>query len=56
MGNCHHKVYTKGFINAEMLDENGKKPYCQLSIEERKFIDVKSGQLETCKLFFKKVV
>lgn len=33
-------VYTTGFIKAGMLDENGKKPYCQLSNEERQFIDL----------------
>jgi hypothetical protein len=41
---CH--VYTKGFIDAGMLDENGKKPYCQLSDEEQNFIDVNRASNE----------
>ncbi len=40
------RVYTKGFIDAGMLDQNGKKPYCQLSIEEQNFIDVKRASNE----------
>lgn len=40
------RVYTKGFITAGMLDENGKKPYCQLSEEEQNFIDVKRASNE----------
>lgn len=40
------RVYTKGFITAGMLDENGKKPYCQLSQEEESFIDVKRASNE----------
>lgn len=40
------RVYTKGFITAGMLDENGKKPYCQLSEEEQVFIDVKRASNE----------
>ncbi len=40
------KAYTKGFITAGMLDENGKKPYCQLSEEEEIFIDVKRASNE----------
>jgi hypothetical protein len=40
------RVYTKGFITAGMLDENGKKPYCQLSEEEQIFIDVKRASNE----------
>lgn len=39
-------LYTKGFITAGMLDENGKKPYCQLSEEEQSFIDVKRASNE----------
>lgn len=40
------KVYTSGFIKSGMLDENGKKPYCQLSSEEESFIDVKRASNE----------
>jgi hypothetical protein len=40
------RVYTKGFIDAGMLDENGKKPYCQLSEEEQNFIDVNRASNE----------
>jgi hypothetical protein len=40
------RVYTKGFITAGMLDENGKKPYCQLSEEEQSFINVKRASNE----------
>jgi hypothetical protein len=40
------RVYTKGFIDAGMLDENGKKPYCQLNEEEQKFVDVKRAANE----------
>lgn len=40
------RVYTKGFIDAGMLDENGKKPYCQLTIEEQSFIDVNRASNE----------
>lgn len=40
------RVYTKGFITAGMLDENGKKPYCQLSEEEQNFVDVKRASNE----------
>ncbi|MBY0486950.1 MAG: hypothetical protein K2P85_07190 [Flavobacteriaceae bacterium] len=40
------RVYTSGFIKAGMLDENGKKPYCQLSDEEQNFIDVKHASNE----------
>lgn len=39
-------LYTKGFITAGMLDENGKKPYCQLSDEEQNFIDIKRASNE----------
>ena len=39
-------VYTKGFIAAEMLDKNGKKPYCNLSEEEQVFIDIKRASNE----------
>ncbi|WP_310554868.1 hypothetical protein [Flavobacterium sp.] len=40
------RVYTKGFITAGMLDENGKKPYCQLSEEEEIFVDIKRASNE----------
>ena len=40
------RVYTSGFIKAGMLDENGKKPYCQLSGEEQNFIDVQRASNE----------
>ncbi|MBC5864132.1 DCC1-like thiol-disulfide oxidoreductase family protein [Flavobacterium turcicum] len=40
------RVYTSGFIKARMLDENGKKPYCQLSDEEQNFIDVNRASNE----------
>lgn len=40
------RVYTSGFIKAGMLDENGKKPYCQLSDEEQNFINVKRASNE----------
>ena len=40
------RVYTTGFIKTGMLDENGKKPYCQLSDEEQNFIDVKRASNE----------
>ena len=40
------KVYTSGFIKVGMLDENGKKPYCQLSDEEQNFIDVERASNE----------
>lgn len=40
------RVYTSGFIKAGMLDENGKKPYCQLSDEEQNYIDVKRASNE----------
>jgi hypothetical protein len=40
------RVYTKGFIETGMLDKNGKKPYCQLSEEEQRFVDVKRASNE----------
>lgn len=40
------RIYTKGFIATGMLDENGKKPYCQLSENEQNFIDVKRASNE----------
>jgi len=35
------QVYTSGFIKAKMLDENGKKPFSNLTEEEQIFIDIK---------------
>ncbi len=32
-------AYTSGFIISGMLDENGRKPYSELSDEERNFVD-----------------
>lgn len=40
------QLIQKGFIRAGMLDENGKKPYCQLSTEDYKFIDIKRASNE----------
>ncbi len=40
------RVYTSGFIKTGMLDQNGKKTYCQLSEEEQNFIDVKRASNE----------
>jgi hypothetical protein len=40
------RIYTKGFITTGMLDENGKKPYCQLTEEEQSFIDIKRASNE----------
>ena len=40
------RVYTTGFIKTGMLDENGKKPYCQLSDEEQNFVDAKRASNE----------
>ena len=40
------RVYTKGFISAGMLDENGKRPYCQLTEDEQVFIDLKRAANE----------
>lgn len=33
------RAYTSGFIAAGMLDENGRKPYAQLTEEERLYVD-----------------
>ena len=33
-------LYTTGFVKSGMLDENGRKSYCQLSIEEQCFVDL----------------
>ncbi|MEC4004522.1 hypothetical protein OX283_007625 [Flavobacterium sp. SUN052] len=40
------RMYTSGFIKTGMLDDNGKKPYCKLSKEEKNFIDVKRASNE----------
>jgi len=37
-------LYTSGFIKAGMLDENGKKPFSNLSEEEQVFIDVEKAK------------
>ena len=39
-------LYTKGFITAGMLDQNGKKPYCQLTEDEQIIVDVKRASNE----------
>ncbi|MFD1601500.1 hypothetical protein ACFSJW_15765 [Flavobacterium artemisiae] len=39
-------LYTTGFIKAGMLDQNGRKPYCNLSNEEQDFVDVKRAANE----------
>jgi hypothetical protein len=41
---CH--VYTTGFIKSGMLDENGRKAFCQLSQEEQKFVNIKRAANE----------
>ena len=40
------QVYTKGFVKTGMLDENGRKPYCQLSEDEQNFVDIKRAANE----------
>lgn len=39
-------LYTTGFIKAGMLDENGKKPFSDLTDEEQIFIDVNKASNE----------
>ena len=39
-------VYTSGFIKAKMLDDNGRKAYCDLTNEEQNFIDLKRASNE----------
>lgn len=39
-------LYTTGFVKSGMLDENGRKSYCQLSQEEQNFIDLKRATNE----------
>lgn len=37
-------LYTTGFIKAEMLDQNGKKPFSNLTEEEQTFIDIEKAK------------
>lgn len=39
-------LYTTGFVRSGMLDENGRKSYCQLSAEEQNFVDLKRAPNE----------
>ncbi|MBU2928788.1 hypothetical protein [Winogradskyella psychrotolerans] len=39
-------VYTNGFIKAKMLDDNGRKAYCDVTKEEQNFIDLKRATNE----------
>jgi len=39
-------LYTTGFVKSGMLDENGRKSYCQLSDEEQGFVDLKRAPNE----------
>jgi hypothetical protein len=39
-------LYTTGFVKSGMLDENGRKSYCQLSEEEQSFVDLKRAPNE----------
>ncbi|MCV2483895.1 hypothetical protein OD917_03095 [Flavobacterium sp. SH_e] len=39
-------LYTTGFVKSGMLDENGRKSYCQLSTEEQDFVDLKRAPNE----------
>lgn len=39
-------LYTTGFIKAGMLDENGKKPFVNLTNEEQTFIDIQKASDE----------
>jgi hypothetical protein len=39
-------LYTTGFVKSGMLDENGRKSYCQLSAEEQTFVDLKRAPNE----------
>ena len=38
--------YTKGFIKTKLLDNNGRKPYCDLDTKEQEFIDIKRATNE----------
>jgi hypothetical protein len=40
------QVYTTAFIKAKMLDENGRKSYCQLNENEQKFVDINRASNE----------
>ncbi|MEO8535458.1 MAG: hypothetical protein ABI441_17005, partial [Flavobacterium sp.] len=40
------QVYTTGFIRAKMLDENGRKSYCQLNEAEQAFVDINRASNE----------
>lgn len=40
------QVYTSAFIKVEMLDQNGRKSYNQMSEEEQVFVDVKRASNE----------
>lgn len=39
-------LYTTGFVKRGMLDQNGRKSYCQLSEEEQNFVDLKRAPNE----------
>ncbi|MBE8727665.1 DCC1-like thiol-disulfide oxidoreductase family protein [Flavobacterium hungaricum] len=39
-------LYTIGFVKSGMLDQNGRKSYCQLSAEEQNFIDLNRASNE----------
>jgi len=39
-------LYTTGFVKSGMLDENGRKSYCQLSDEEQSYVDLKRAPNE----------
>lgn len=39
-------LYTTGFVKSGMLDENGRKSYCKLSVEEQNFVDLKRAPNE----------
>ncbi|REG85180.1 DCC1-like thiol-disulfide oxidoreductase family protein [Winogradskyella sediminis] len=39
-------IYTSGFIKVKMLDNNGRKAYCDLTNEEQKFIDLQRATNE----------
>ena len=39
-------LYTTGFIKSGMLDQNGRKSYCELSDEEQTFVDLKRATNE----------
>jgi predicted DCC family thiol-disulfide oxidoreductase YuxK len=39
-------LYTTGFVKSGMLDQNGRKSYCELSDEEQNFVDLKRATNE----------